>query len=353
LGNFLEIIKVRFGSSARFGNLKWRNPRGCLRMRWLGLLALCAALPSTSAPLDAPYAFAMIQFRSGHFHQARLALEDALRRSPADATAEMLLARCDYELGDLKGAVAHAEAAVQIEPGNPQDHLWLGRMAGREADRERSLTLAVKTRKEFEKAVSLAPDNAEARRALMEYYLDAPWILGGSKAKAQQQAEAIARIDPVEGWLARAQLDQASGQFPQADADYQHAIQAKPQRVGPYFEAADFYLDRQNAAGIDLAVEAAAAVDPSDPRINYYRGVAGVLAGSHLASAERELKAYLAGSPARRDFPSHSAALSWLGELYERLGKTQLAVKQYQAALQIDPHSREARMGLQRLKKSP
>ncbi|HLI30503.1 MAG TPA: tetratricopeptide repeat protein, partial [Terriglobia bacterium] len=193
----------------------------------------------------------------------------------------------------------------------------------------------------------------EARRALMEYYLDAPWILGGSKAKAQRQAQAIARIDQVGGWLARAQLDQASGQFQQANADYQHAIQAKPKRVGPYFEAADFYLDRQDAAGLDLAVKAAASVDPSDPRINYYRGVANVLAGSHLASTERELKAYLAGSSARRNFPSHAAALSWLGKLYERLGKTQLAVEQYQTALQLDPNSREAREGLERLKKSP
>ena len=351
--SWLDIIKWRLDSGAYSGKLKPSNPRGRLWVGWLGLIVLCVALPAAAWPLDPPYAFALIQFRSGHFERARLTLEGALRHSPADATSEMLLARCDYELGDFKGAIAHAEAAVRSDSGNAQDHLWLGRMVGREADRERSPVLALKTRKEFEKAVNLAPSNAEARRALMSYYLNAPWFLGGSKAKAQEQADAIARIDPVEGWLARAEFDQASGQSQQANAGYRRVLQAKPQRVEPYFEAADFYLSRQDAAMLSRAVEAAAAVDSTDVRINYYRGVAHVLTGSQLASAEQELKAYLAAAPSRRDFPSHAKALSWLGKLYERQGKAQLAAGEYEAALQRDPDSRDARLALQRLKKTP
>lgn len=347
------MIRVHRALGARSSKLRPANLRIALQVGWLGLFMFCAALLAAAAPLDAPYAFAMTQFRSGNFQQARIALENALRRSPADATAEMLLARCDYELGDLNGAVAHAEEAVRIDPANAQTHLWLGRMVGRKADRERNLMLAVKTRKEFKKAVSLAPSNTEAHRALMEYYLDAPWILGGSKAKAKDQAEIIARLDPVEGWLARAQMDEASGQSQQADFDYRQVIHSKPQRVGPYFEAADFYLARQDASGLKQAVEAAAEVDSTDIRINYYRGVAHVLAGSQLASAQHELKDYLAVAPARRDFPSHAEALSWLGKLYERIGKAQLAVEQYEAALQSDPDSREARLALQRLMKTP
>lgn len=349
----LNRIKAQLGWGERPGKLRLSSRQGILRTGLLALLALCLVFPAAAAAINAPYAFAVIQFRLGHFKQARQTLEDALQRFPGDAAAEMLLARCDYTLGDLNGAVAHAETAVRIDPGNAQDHLWLGRIVGREANREHSLTLAIKTRKEFEKAVNLSPTDAEARRALMEYYLDAPWLLGGSKAKAQEQAKAIAQINPVEGWLARAQLDKDAGRWQEADADYQQAIQSKPQRVDPYFEAADFYVDRRDATGIKRAVEAAAAVNPSDRRIEYYRGVADVLAGSNLAAAERELKAYVAAAPALRDVPSRVEALSWLGKLYERMGKRQLALEQYQSALQTNPQSRDAREGLQRLMKTP
>ncbi|MGH9354799.1 MAG: tetratricopeptide repeat protein [Terriglobia bacterium] len=326
----LDITDAHQSLSTLCRKIKPSGLRSRLPGHGLWLALLFAVIPGVAAPRRTPYTFAMVEFQSGHFQQARQALEEALRRSPATATAEMemLVARCDFELGDLNGATAHAEQAVRIDPTNAQYHLWLGRMVGSEAGRERSVTLAMKTRKEFEEAVKLAPSNADARRALMEYYLDAPWILGGSKAKAEEQAAAISQIDPIEGLLARARMDQAAGQPHQADSDYRQAIQAKPQRLGPYFEAANFYLRRHDADGLTQAVEGAAAVNASDPRIEYYRGVAHVLAGTQLASAQRELEDYLANAQARRNFPSHADALSWLGKLYERTRRTQLAVQQ-------------------------
>jgi len=48
------------------------------------------------------------------------------------------------------------------------------------------------------------PANLLARRDLLEFYLSAPWFLGGGKDKGWRQAGAIAAIDPVEGCLARA-----------------------------------------------------------------------------------------------------------------------------------------------------
>ncbi len=338
---------------AQLNALKHPGRRRFLQAVLVASLALCLVFPGVAAALGAPYAFAAIQFQLGHFRQARQALEDALQRFPGDATAEMLLARCDYTLGDVRGATAHAEAAVRIDPGNAENHLWLGRILGREANREHSVTLALRTKREFEKAVSLSPKDAEARRALMEYYLDAPWLLGGSKAKAHEQAEAIARISPVEGWLAQAQLDEKAGRWQQEDADYRLVIRSKPQSVDPYFEAADFYVGRRDIRGLRQAVEAAAALNTTDRRIDYYRGVADVLAGSDLISAERELKLYVAKASALQDVPSRAEALSWLGTVYERMGNKRLALQQYEAALQIDPQSRDAQQGLQRLNQSP
>ncbi len=353
------ILGVRAGATravtrGRPGK-QMKSKKNPFRGLWLALVLLAPLVRATAAPPapTADYEFALIEFRAGAFEQARATLEEALRISPRNAAAQMLLARCYYELRDYKAAVAHAQAAVKAEPDNAQDHLWLGRMLGREADQEHSATLALKTRKEFKKAVSLDPRNVEARRALMEYDLQAPWILGGSKAKAREQAESISRLNRVEGLLAQARLAEADENTRQADSDYQAVMQAKPRRVGPYFEAAEFYVAQQNKAGLEQAIDGATSVAGNDPRLNFYRGVEEVLAGRLPATAERNLENYLAQRSFPNSFPSRAEAMSWLGRLYERTGKTQLAIRQYLAALQLDPDCSLAQEALQRLGINP
>ncbi|MGH9353641.1 MAG: tetratricopeptide repeat protein, partial [Terriglobia bacterium] len=213
---------------------------------------LLCGLAFAGAPAPAPdfpaYQAAMNEFQSGNFRQASATLQDALQQHPQNVSAEILLARCYYELRDWDRAVAHAESAVRMDPADAEAHLWLGRTYGRKADQAHSLALAVKTRSEFQKAASLAPRNVEAHRDLMEYYLEAPWIIGGSKDKARKEARTIATLDPVEGKLAEAQVAKQSGHMDKAREEYENLLSMKLDRVGPYLEAADFYLAHQNIA---------------------------------------------------------------------------------------------------------
>jgi tetratricopeptide (TPR) repeat protein len=311
------------------------------------------AAQATASPPSQTYGAALVQFRAGKFGQSLATLEGALGPSPSDASAQLLMARCDYELGDYKVAVAHAQAAVQLDPGNAEYHLWLGRMMGREADQERSATLALKTRREFKKAVTLAPGNVQARRALLEYDLQAPWFLGGSKQKARGQAKAIAELDPAEGQLANARLAEAAGDYAREAGCYRQVLMEKTVRIGPYLEAADFFAAQDDASDLQRAVAAAAAVNAKDRRLAYYRGVADVLAGTELSAAQHDLNSYLEGTPLPRDFPSRADALNWLGKLYEKQGNRQQAMQEYQAALRVDPNHAETRQALSRLRSDP
>jgi TolA-binding protein len=117
-------------------------------------------------------------------------------------------------------------------------------------------------------------------------------------------------------------------------------------------EVADFFERQDRPSDMEPAIEAAAQVGPNDGRLAFYRGVAGVLANANLASAERDLKSYLASTPERSDWPAHAAARVWLGRLYEGQGKRAEAAEQYRAALQLDPQRKEARARLDRLEKS-
>jgi tetratricopeptide (TPR) repeat protein len=76
-----------------------------------------------------------------------------------------------------------------------------------------------------------------------------------------------------------------------------------------------------------------------------------VLANNNLADAEKDLKAYLASTPERSDWPSHASARDWLGRLYEAQGKRSEAAEQYRAALQLDPDRKETKARLQNLEK--
>jgi tetratricopeptide (TPR) repeat protein len=81
------------------------------------------------------------------------------------------------------------EKLVALEPQNSNFHHWLGKCYGRIAETAswlKAISLAKKTRKEFEMAVELDEKNFDALEDLIQYYLEAPGFLGGSKKKAKE-----------------------------------------------------------------------------------------------------------------------------------------------------------------------
>ncbi|MGC2333345.1 MAG: tetratricopeptide repeat protein [Candidatus Acidiferrales bacterium] len=334
-----------------------------IRRRWLVAVILsacvaaswCAAPRAEGAPADvsATISQAQQQFDAGNYSGAISTLEPAASQTPPDAEVYYWLGRSYYELHDYDNSIANLEKAVAIDSKNSVYHQWLGEADGGKADKDRSFSFARRVKKEFETAVSLNGSNIQARRDLEEFCLDAPWIVGGSKDEALEQVNAIAAIDPVAGHLARAlYLQKALKNDDQAESEYKQVLAAKPKKLEPYFEVADFYVAQDRPVDVEIAIQGAAAVNPSDPRIGFYRGVEGVLANRNLPDAEQDLKSYLATTPDRSDWPEHASARVWLGRLYELQGKTTDAAEQYRAALQLDPGKKEARTRLDKLGKS-
>jgi tetratricopeptide (TPR) repeat protein len=308
-----------------------------------------AGAASPASPND-PVETAHAQFLVGKYSEAIQTLQAALQRTPQDARLHFWLCRAYYELRDFDQAIASGNRAVQQDPKNSDYHFWLGKAYGKKADRESSLSTARKTKREFEEAVRLNPLNIPARRALMEYLAQAPSLFaGGSKEKARQQIEAIAGLDPIQGHLAQGDYWMDGGKPERAEEEYRKALELKPTDAEPYLEIADFYLEQRDAGNMERVVEAAAQIAPSEPRLDYYRGAARVMAGGRPAEAELYLKTYLKNVPPRSEYPSHASAHEWLGKLYEQTGKRAEALTQYRLALELDPKLKDARHGLQRL----
>lgn len=329
---------------------------GQARQPWLRSSSLLCGALWVALPLGAGGGLleaVQAQFDAGKYAEIATTLRAALPQDPQNGGLAFWLARSYFELSDFDDAVVYAERAVKLQPADSEYHQWLGRAYAFKARRVHSFLLARKGREEFIEAVRLNSRNILARGDLMNFYLEAPWIVGGSKEKAWQEAETIAALDKVEGHLARAAYWRSVHQPDRAEAEYHRVLDLKPQRIEPYLEVADFDEEREDAQRMKEVVAAASGVSPGDRRLIYYRGVACVLAGARLLEAEHFLKSYLATVPPRSDFPSHASAREWLGRLYEGWGKTPQAAEQYRLALQLDPDRSVARERLRRIEAGP
>jgi tetratricopeptide (TPR) repeat protein len=314
-----------------------------------GLPSFAVAAVDASAQIQT----AQRQFNAGNYSAAITTLQSAVTQNPNSAEAYHWLGRTYYEIRDYDNAIAAAEKSVALDPKNSVYHQWLGRIYGGKADRDRSFSYARKVKKEFEESVQLNPQNVAARRDLEEYDLQAPWVVGGNKDEAKAQVEAITALDPIAGHLARGVYDlDAAKKSDLAEKEYREVLAARPAKIDPYLEVIAFFQQQNKPADMETAIEAAALVAPNDLRLGYWRGAALTLANSNLADAEKYLKAYLASTPERSDWPSHSAARGWLGRVYEAQGKRSEAAEQYRAALQLDPNDKDAKTRLDRLAKS-
>jgi tetratricopeptide (TPR) repeat protein len=291
-------------------------------------------------------------YRAGHYDQAVEALQAAVSRDPRDASLDYWLGRSFYELSDFARAMASLERAVTIEPGNSEYHHWLGRACGRRAEESNpfsALTLARRTHHEFETAVRLDPSNLAAQRDFIRYLLFAPGIVGGGEDHALEQMAALALVDSVEADLARAEYFTSRKRFDQAGEQYQKILQARPASAGVYLEIAEYYRDRGEAGHMQEVVDGAAKVAPSDQRLEYYRGVALILAMRDASQAEKHLRTYLATVPPSSEAVSHASARQWLGKLYEHEGRLDQAAAEYEAAIMLDPRNKVLHEDLKRV----
>jgi tetratricopeptide (TPR) repeat protein len=263
-------------------------------------------------PLDNPAVqIARTQFEAGNYTEV-IARLNGLQDLALDPDIWYWLGRSYYEKGNYADAVMYLEKASEASPQNAEYQRWLGRAYGGQAERSHSFILARKVRKAFETAVSIDPNNINARRDFMQYLVEAPWIVGGDKDRAKQQVDAIARLDPLQGRLARAAFLSTEKRWKEAELEYLAAIDQHSVEIGPYLEAAEFFAARRDANNLDRAIRAAEATRLLDPHLDFYRAVVLVLRRTDVTAAESLLHRYIDNVPERSDYPSHNVARYWL-----------------------------------------
>jgi tetratricopeptide (TPR) repeat protein len=293
-------------------------------------------------------------YNAGRYHRAVDALNSAIAKAPNDPSLHLLLGKSYYELREFSRAIASLERAVQLSPKESEVHDWLGRAYGRKAEESMFLSAmgwARKTHHEFEIAVDLDPRNFEAQRDLIRYEINAPSVVGGGDDKALKHIEALEKIDPEQGQLARGEFFATKKRIPEAEGVFSKILESNSEHAGVYFEVSDYYRDRANAEKMAEAIDKAERLDPDDRRLKYYKGVLLVMQGKRASEAEMLLKSYISTVPDNSDLPSHAAAKQWLGKLYESLGRFSEATEEYRLSLSLDPHNKDVEEDLKRVQK--
>lgn len=331
------------------------NSRPPLRLASVLLVLLAGTFSPAWAAVENDLPPELVQLHNAGRHQDLAnALQAVVETQPQAAALHYWLGRSFYELRDYNRAMSSLERATQLAPDRSEYHDWYGKACGRRAQEVNpfsAFSLARRTHREFQTAVRLAPTNVEAQRDLIRYLLNAPGFLGGGEQESLKQIQALSVVDAVDGMLARAEYFATRKKFGQAATEYEKLLQTDVRRIGVHLEIAEYYRDRGDAARMQTAVDAGARLGPNDARLEYYRGVALVLAKQNPADAERHLRNYLQSVPDGSQVPPHSSAHEWLGKLYEAEGKRDQAAAEYQAALALNPRNDEARKALERVRK--
>jgi len=320
----------------------------------MALVLACVWSETPSAAQQSSLVDAQRDYNAGRYNRAVDVLNDAIAKSSDDASLHFLLGQSYYQLGEFSRAVTSLERAVQLAPKDSEYHDWLGKSYGRRAEESiflSAMTWARKTHREFEIAVELNPRNFEAQRDLIRYEMNAPGVVAGGDDKALKHIDALEKLDPIQGQLARGEFFATKKRMPEADAVFARILESSADRAGVYFEVSEYYRDRLNAEKMGEAIEKAERLDPDDRRLKFYTGVLLVVERKKPAQAEMLLKSYIATVPDNSDLPSHAAAREWLGKLYESLKRFSEAEEEYRLSLSLDPHNKEVEEDLKRVRR--
>src|SRR5580704_5588572 len=252
-------------------------------VRWV-LLTGCFFFLDTGISAQSAADSAKKLFEAGQFKECEALLRPEISKTPNDAALHYWLGKCAFELYDDDLAYSSADKAVDLDPKNADYHWFLGTASGYKAEHSNwfsGLSLARKAQHEFYTAVQLNPNNVEAQRDLISYYIAAPGIANGGDDKAEAQITELDVRHPVPARLARMELFENRKKWVEAANEAKGVISVRPRLVKSYLEVAEYFMNREDVTNMRAALAAIPRGLPPDPHMDFYVAAANILAGEN------------------------------------------------------------------------
>ncbi|MFN9577287.1 MAG: tetratricopeptide repeat protein, partial [Gemmatimonadota bacterium] len=221
----------------------------------------------------------------GQYATARARFESAAAANARDAVARYWWGRALLAEDKTGPAAERFEDAIAIDGAKAEYHLWAGNAYGVEAQRANVLRqglLARRVKAAFERAVALDPTLIDARNGLLGYYLYAPGFMGGSVAKAKEQATALLALDAFIGRSALASVAIKQDDLAGAERELVTLLRDFPDSGRAVASLGNFYADRARPADAFRTFEQWVAKHPKDPLGYYGIGRTAAVTGQQL-----------------------------------------------------------------------
>jgi tetratricopeptide (TPR) repeat protein len=315
-----------------------------------GLFFLLLSLPALAQPATVNAAKKLYEEKK--YVEARKLLTPIGDDSKEYAQAQYWLGRITFDEKKYDDAADFFEEAIDANDKVADYHYWYGAAMGSEAQGAgmmRKGFLAPKIRSAFEKTVELDPKNMDAMYGLVQYYLQAPSIVGGDKAKALEMANRMKTVDKARGHIQVANVYLADKKTDLAEKEYQALLKLDPEKWDYQLALGNFYIATKQYQKAFDQYENRLKKEPTDMRAQYQLGKVAAVSGLQLDRGEACLKAYLTWKPGPDD-PKPANAQHRLGMVYEKKGNKVEAKKCYETAVKLDPNLKEAQELLAKLK---
>ncbi|MGB8028797.1 MAG: hypothetical protein WCF30_03945 [Terracidiphilus sp.] len=252
------------------------------------------------------------------------------------AQAQNLLCRVRFILQQWSKAAANCQQAVNLDQQNSDDHMWLGRVLGRQASHASFLSaygIAKHSLAEMRTAVKLNPQNGAALSDVGDYYAQAPGIVGGGTDKAQAIAGQLDKVDSARAQQLRGDIAMAQKNYTTAENEYRQAVAVAKEPADYWSVLANFYRSRQQWSDLDSAIQGCIAAVAKEKNSSFalYDGAGALIAAKRNPSlAAQMLENYLSSSSTTEDAPAFIAHIL-LSRLKQQLGdaagaKAELAI---------------------------
>ncbi len=275
--------------------------------------------------------------------------------------ASSLFAATDAELAaagktafrnaDFEKAISLFEKAIAQKPNVAEYHYLLGGAYGRKAQSASlfgAAGLAKKAKASLERAVQLDPNFIDARLALVDFYIIAPGIVGGSEEKAKEQANEIKKRDLMAGHRAWAAIYARQKKLDLARKEYVDAVRAQPNSGKAHYFLGRFLMEEKNFTGAWQELETALKLEPKWMPTYLRIGQVAAHSGTNFSRGEEALRKYLAYTPAENE-PGHATAWYSLGIIQEKQGKKAEARQSYLNAQKLAPGVKDITEALKRV----
>lgn len=256
--------------------------------------------------------------------------------------------------GQTEESFTHLERAVELAPEEAEGHwfMLMGLTARLEdAGMFGKLRLARRIGKTLETAVELDPDNPEYRFGLLQYYLQAPGIAGGSSSGAREQRDALAEMDPKWGLAAEAifllveEENEAALEKMLAAWDDGDGVQEVAMPI--VFNA----QGQEDWATARRVLDRLLADEPGKPSVLYQVGRTAALSGEELEAGLKALETYADLPFIGAGDPSRAAAFWRMGQIHRHAGEPVLARQAWNESLEHNPEFDDAQQSLAELDK--